>query len=192
MPVDGGGGGGELRAASAPSNRQLHVLPCDNAQQHVQLVELGSAITAALAVDEDVALLHRAASHHRHVARLLGGRADRAERLDNQVLAMRPRAGRRVRGAARVGRSRREPRELASADPSELTASESDVPLLRSVAAKVACCLAAVEAGPPLGHAFVLGGEDEWSLLLGQCSWPSAATAGKLFNYATHNAAASP
>ena len=74
------------------------VLPCDNAQQHVQLVELGSAITAALAVDEDVALLHRDASHHRHVARLLGGRADRAERLDYQVLAMRSRAGRRVRG----------------------------------------------------------------------------------------------
>ena len=64
MPVDGGGGGGELRAASAPSNRQLHVPPCDNAQQHVQLVELGSAITAALAVDEDVALLHRAVRHH--------------------------------------------------------------------------------------------------------------------------------
>ena len=55
-PVDGGGGGGELRAASAPSHRQLHVLPCDNAQQHVQLVELGSAITAALAVDAHTSL----------------------------------------------------------------------------------------------------------------------------------------
>ena len=117
-------------------DRQLHVLPCDNAQQHVQLVELGSAITAALAVDEDVALLHRAASHHRHVARLLGGRADRAERLDHQVLAMRPRAGRRVRGAARVGRSRREPREWPSADPSELTATESDAALRRYVGPK--------------------------------------------------------
>ena len=131
VPVDGGGGGGELRAASAPSNRQLHVLPCDNAQQHVHLVELGSAITAALAVDEDVALLHRAARHHRHVARLLAGRVDRAERLDHQVLAKRPRAGQRVRGSARVGRSGSGPREWTSADPSELTATESDAALLR-------------------------------------------------------------
>ena len=87
-----------------------HVPPCDNAQQHVQLMELASAITADLAVDEDGALLHRAARHHRHVARLLTGRVGRAERLDHQVLAMRSRVGRRVRGAARVGRAGSGPR----------------------------------------------------------------------------------
>ena len=94
-------------------------------------MELASAITADLAVDEDVALLHRAARHHRHVARLLAGRVDRAERLDHQVLAKRPRAGQRVRGSARVGRSGSGPREWTSADPSELTATESDAALLR-------------------------------------------------------------
>ena len=61
-----------------------HVLPCDNAQQHVQLMELASAITASLVVDEDGALLHRAARYRRGVARLLAGRADRAERLGHQ------------------------------------------------------------------------------------------------------------
>ena len=66
------------------------MLPCDNAQQHVQLMELASAITASLVVDEDGALLHRAARYRRGVARLLAGRADRAERLGHQVLAMRP------------------------------------------------------------------------------------------------------
>jgi hypothetical protein len=38
-----------------------------------------------LAADEDGALLRRAASHRRGVARLLAGRADRAERLDHPV-----------------------------------------------------------------------------------------------------------
>ena len=52
-----------------------HVLPCDNAQQHVQLVQLVSSITAAIVVDGDGALLHRAAGCHRHVARLLGCRS---------------------------------------------------------------------------------------------------------------------
>ena len=61
--------------------------PCDNAQQHVHLMELASAITADLAVDEDGALLHRAASHHRRVARLRDGRADRAEHLNHRHLA---------------------------------------------------------------------------------------------------------
>ena len=126
----------EASAASIEPRRRhrigsCHVLPCDNAQQHVQLVELASAITADLAVDEDGALLHRAAGYHRRVARLLAGRADRAERLDHQVLAKRPRAGRRVRGAARVGRSGSGPREWTSADPSELAATESDEGLRR-------------------------------------------------------------
>jgi hypothetical protein len=44
---------------------------------------------------------------------------------------MRPRAGRRVRSAARVGRSGSGPREWTSGDPSELTATESDAALLR-------------------------------------------------------------
>ena len=105
--------------------------PCDNAQQHVQLMELVSAITADIAVDEDGALLRRAVRCHRSVARLLVGRADRAERLDHQLHAMRPRAGRRVRSAARVGRSGSGPREWTSSDPSELTATESDAALLR-------------------------------------------------------------
>ena len=77
---------------------------CDNAQQHVQLMELVSAITADIAVDEDGALLRRAVRCHRSVARLLVGRADRAERLDHQLHAMRPRSGLarpRVRGASR-------------------------------------------------------------------------------------------
>ena len=52
-----------------------HVLPCDNAQQHVQLVQLVSSITAAIVVDGDGALLHRAAGRRRHVARLLGRRS---------------------------------------------------------------------------------------------------------------------
>ena len=60
-----------------------HVLPCDNAQQHVQLVQLVSSITAAIVVDGDGALLHRAAGYRRGVARLLAGRADRAECLDH-------------------------------------------------------------------------------------------------------------
>ena len=47
---------------------------------------------------------------------------------------------------------------MASADPSELTASESGASLLRSVAAKVASNHGAVLTGPRLGHAFVLGG----------------------------------
>ena len=122
--------GREARLRRAPSKQigrigSCHVPPCDNAQQHVQLMELASAITADLAVDEDGALLHRAASHHCHVARLLVDRADRAERLDHQLHAMRPRAGRRVRGAARVGRSGSGPREWTLADPSELTAPPS-------------------------------------------------------------------
>ena len=108
-----------------------HVLPCDNAQQHVQLVELASAITAALAVDEDGALLHRAAGYHRRVARLLAGLTDRAERLDHRVHAMRSRAGRRVRNAARVGRSGCGAREWTRAEPVELTAPESMAALKR-------------------------------------------------------------
>ena len=52
-----------------------HVLPCDNAQLHVQLVQLVSSITAAIVVDGDGALLHRAAGRRRHVARLLGCRS---------------------------------------------------------------------------------------------------------------------
>ena len=48
---------------------------------------------------------------------------------------------------------------MASADPSELTASESGASLLRSVAAKVAYCLGAVAVRPPLGHALVLDGK---------------------------------
>ena len=64
-----------------------HVPPCDNAQQHVHLMELASAITADLVVDEDGALLHHAASHHRRVARLRDGRADRAEHLHHRHLA---------------------------------------------------------------------------------------------------------
>ena len=85
------------------------MLPCDNAQQHLQLVELASAITAALAVDEDGALLHRAAGYYRHVVRLLAGRTDRDERLDHRVHAM--------RSPERVGASavRRESADLAAA-----------------------------------------------------------------------------
>ena len=89
------------------------------------------AITADLAVDEDGALLRRAAGYHHRVARLLAGRADRAERLDHRVLAMRSRAGRRVRSAARVGRSGCGAREWTRAEPVELTAPESMAALKR-------------------------------------------------------------
>ena len=121
----------ERQAASAPSNRQL-------ARAAVRQRTAARAADGArvgdhgvLAADEDGALLRRAAGYHRRVARLLAGRTDRDERLDHRVLAMRSRAGPRVRSAARVGRSGCGAREWTRVEPVELTAPESMAALKR-------------------------------------------------------------
>ena len=76
-----------MRAARRVAAIDSAAATCCRATTHsstCSLMELASAITASLVVDEDGALLHRAARYRRGVDRLLAGRADRAERLGHQ------------------------------------------------------------------------------------------------------------